>query len=622
MLARLVCVAFVLVAALGLDGCGDVASDYRGSEAHTDRILTSGDPHSLARGIGAAAGSARVIVKFRADREPTGDEVERAAWLSRRIGTSLGHGRALGRRTQSLRAESLSSARLLKALESLPEVEWAVEDRRQSIRSLPDDPLFPAGGAGANAVAIGQWFLRAPTDAIPAAVDAQRAWERQKGDPNVVVAVVDTGVITNHPDLNGKLRPGYDFVSDRYRAADGDRRDGNPDDPGDATVAGECEPAESAQRSSWHGTQVAGLIGAATNNGVGVASIGRNVSVLPVRVLGRCGGYDSDIIAGMLWAAGVSSNVGVGRPINVPNLHPAQVINISLGSQGNCSRAYSDALAQILENGVTVVAAAGNDTGYPVASPANCPGVIAVAGIRHSGTKVGYSNLGPQVSLAAPAGNCANLRGPCLYPLVTTTNSGLATPSLNTYSDSTNYSVGTSFAAPLVAATAALMRSANPRLTPVEIRRILQRTAQPFPVAGAQAEVQSCKAPVIGQEQLECYCTTSTCGAGMLNAYDAVSFAADLADANQPYRDSVERYNPERNQLQIAKVEVGAATYHNVVVSMGQLLSVGTQVARDYPVTRYDPASGVLAIAEVSVGRSSFLNVSITIRDVLQFGVP
>jgi len=620
---RLIWITLTLLAAGILNSCSEVSTQPRVSEADSLREVqllqhsSANVPNDSSKILG------RVIVKFRADRSLNLDALDRAGWLSKKLNTSVQHRRALGHHTQSLIAESLSSAQMVKALESLPEVEWAVEDRRQTIRSLPNDPLFLAGGTTTNRVAAGQWFLKTPTAATPSAIDAQRAWDHKKGDPSVVVAVVDTGVIANHPDLIGKVRPGYDFVSDLTTAADGNRRDSDPDDPGDATAAGECEPSEPAYASSWHGTQVAGLIGAATNNGIGVASVGRNVAILPVRVLGRCGGFDSDIIAGMLWAAGVSSNVGVGRgTVIYPNPNPAQVINISLGSQGNCTRAYSEAIDQIVQKGVAIVAAAGNDTGLAVALPANCPGVIAVAGIRHLGTKVGYSNIGPQVSVAAPAGNCVNLNGPCLYPLVTTTNSGKTNQAANTYSDSENYSVGTSFAAPLVAATVALMRSANPSLTPGVLKRILQRTAHPFPLSGAQSDVRSCKVPVDNQEQLECYCTTSTCGAGMLSAYRAVVFAADLRESNQLYREDVDRYDPETNQLQISKVEVGTITYHNVIVTVKQLLSVGAQEKRNYVTTRFDLADGVLTVAEVSVGKANYVNVDITIQDVVQVGVP
>src|SRR5690606_7790730 len=134
-----------------------------------------------------------------------------------------------------------------------------------------------------------------------------------------------------------------------------------------------------------------------------------------VRVLGKCGGYDSDIIAAMRWAAGLNLP---GAPLNPT---PAKILNLSLGGSGKCTSSYQQVIGDLETAGVLVVAAAGNDHG-PVDSPANCPGVLAVAGLRHIGTKVGYSSLGREVGISAPAGNCVNLGPPCLFSLATTSN--------------------------------------------------------------------------------------------------------------------------------------------------------------------------------------------------------
>ena len=151
--------------------------------------------------------------------------------------------------------------------------------------------------------------------------------------------------------------------------------------------------------------------------------------------------------------------------------------------------------------------------------------------MRHIGSKVGYSSIGPQVAISAPAGNCVNLNGNCLYPILTTINAGTTTPSSNTYSDGTNYSVGTSFATPIVAGAAALMLSVNPNLSPAEVKAKLQATARPFPTSGAtDASVTTCQAPS-SIEQLECYCTTSTCGAGLLDVGAAVAAVAPVSVA-------------------------------------------------------------------------------------------
>ena len=168
------------------------------------------------------------------------------------------------------------------------------------------------------------------------------------------------------------------------------------------------------------------MIAALTNNGLGMASVGRNVRVLPVRALGKCFGYDSDIIAGMRWAAGLTVP---GVPANST---PARVINLSLGADGPCTAAYQAVVNELVAAGTMIVAAAGNSAGHAVGAPANCVGVIAVAGLRHAGTKVGFSDLGPEIAISAPAGNCVNMTAgsPCLYPILTTSNSGATVPAV------------------------------------------------------------------------------------------------------------------------------------------------------------------------------------------------
>lgn len=488
---------------------------------------------------------ARVVVKYRADiatrRALTAGAGEGAAnrallpQHAARMGeltrVPLRNGRVLGPRTQALIGAGLSSEELVRRLRARPEVEWVEVDQRRRLLATPNDPLLMANQPAGVTPTAGQWYLRAPTGEVASSINALQAWNITTGSPSVTVAVLDTGIRPEHPDLKGKLYQGYDFVGlDRVGAAntaqDGDGRDPDPTDPGDWSNANECGSGEPASNSSWHGTQVAGLIGAATDNGIGMAGVGWQVKVLPVRVLGRCGGYDSDIVAAMRWAAGVSDNVGTTSVINVRNPNPARVINMSLGSQGACTNLYRDTIAELRNAGVVTVVASGNDAGLPVSVPADCPGAIAVAGLRHVGSKVGYSNIGPEVALAAPAGNCVNLDGNCLYPLLTTVNSGTKAATTSAYTDSSNYTVGTSFSAPLVAGTVGLMLSVDPSLTPAKTREILQTSARPFPttrpLVGGEAAVPACRAPDT-TEQLECFCTTTTCGAGMLDTGAAVA---------------------------------------------------------------------------------------------------
>jgi len=222
------------------------------------------------------------------------------------------------------------------------------------------------------------------------------------------------------------------------------------------------------------------------------------------------------------------------------------VINLSLGGEGTCDFAYQQAVTQVNALGAVVVASAGNSAGHAVRTPANCNGVIAVAALRHVGAKVGFSDLGPEIAISAPGGNCINVTpgSACLYPILTTSNAGTTTPGDHIYTDSFRRSLGTSFSSPLVAGTVALMLSAQPTLTPAQVRVVLQATARPFPTTGGDngdgTTVLQCTAPqfdAVGEpvDQLQCYCTIDTCGAGMLDAGAAVVGAkAGLAAAGVP----------------------------------------------------------------------------------------
>jgi serine protease len=476
---------------------------------------------------------ARVIVRYKAQSSlmralslgrPGGSGPQHAATLALRHGLALTDGRIIDRHIQVLRGgPGISSAALAARLAADADVEFAVPDRRVNIQAVPNDPLFAASAA--ISPVVGQWYLHAPQAPAVSAINAVGAWDISTGSAAVVVADIDTGVLPNHPDLVGKLYPGYDFVSDLVNAGDGNAADADATDPGDWAAANECGPGQPATTSSWHGTQTSSLIGAHTDNAVGMASVGYNVMLLPVRALGKCGGFESDIIAAMLWAGGVSDQ---------PNPHPARVLNLSLGGKGSCGAAYQGAVDQLTAAGVTVVVSAGNDRGLAVSAPANCAGAIAVAGVRHIGTKVGFSSVGPEVTLSAPGGNCVNSSGACLFPIVTATNTGLRSASAAgyTYSDSVHPSFGTSFAAPLVAGTAALMLSVNPALTPAQLKDLLSSSARPFPSSSSDPAVLECHVPD-GRIQDECLCTSSTCGAGLLDAAAAVS-AARAAGGGAP----------------------------------------------------------------------------------------
>lgn len=469
----------------------------------------------------------------------------RATTLGLRHSASLHARRSLDSRTHVFTATGMSSAELAKRLAADSEVEAVEVDRWWRHTSVPNDPLYAT--ASANGVSAGQWYLKTPDSTLVSAINMPAAWDLSTGN-GVVVAVLDTGVRLDHPDLAGQFKPGYDVVgynsnnsatADQIAAAnDGDGPDADPSDPGDWVSQADIDSGrlgtgctkDDIGNSSWHGTRVSGLIAALTNNGLGMAGVAYNAKILPVRVLGKCGGWQSDIDAGMRWAAGLTVP---GLPSN-PN--PAKVINMSLGSDGACSNIYQNAVTAVINAGVSVVAAAGNGVettststggGIGVGTPANCTGVIAVAGLRNVGTKVGFSNLGPQNTIAAPGGNCVNTSGACLYPILSTSNSGTTTPTAadNAY----NYAgTGTSFSTPLVSGTIALMLAVNSSLTPAEIKSKLMSSARAFPSVTGVAQ---CVAGTTASPQLECNCTTSTCGAGMLDAAAAVTAAAPAAPA-------------------------------------------------------------------------------------------
>jgi serine protease len=413
---------------------------------------------------------------------------------------------------QSATGESTEAT--LARLRADPDVESAEIDQRRFAHAVPNDPLF-----------TGQWYEQATQ---PAGIDAVTAWDTTTGRSDVVIAELDTGVRYDHPDLlaataNGRLLAGYDFVTDPAVANDGGGRDADASDPGDWITSADAATATfsgcTVENSSWHGTRVAGILGALSNNATGITGITWQPKILPVRVLGKCGGVDSDILDAMRWAAGL-------HVTGVPdNAHPAQIINMSLGGTGACTSAEQTVINEVVAAGVAVVISAGNEGG-PVDSPANCVGVAGIAGIRQVGTKVGFSSLGPEAALAAPAGNCVNASGACLFSIDTSINNGTTTPTTNGYTDQLNPNLGTSFSAPIVAGIAGLMTSVNANLKPAQLIARLKEGAKPFPVS-SDTTVPACHVPASSTDlqTAECNCTTSTCGAGMANAPGAIKAA-------------------------------------------------------------------------------------------------
>ncbi|MEL1266144.1 S8 family peptidase [Pseudoxanthomonas putridarboris] len=417
----------------------------------------------------------RFIVKYRDDSRARIDSGE----LQRSLGGALsgaGLGAAKGRaavsatklRTLAVGAELVRTSRkldrveaegLLRQLAADPHVAYVEVDARRYATLVPDDTYYNQY----------QWHFKDPVGGI----NLPTAWDSATG-AGVVVAVVDTG-ITPHSDLDANILPGYDFISDTFVSRDGDGRDANPLDEGDWNpVAGECYPGSPVQESSWHGTHVAGTVAELTNNAKGMAGAAFDAKVVPARVLGRCGGYTSDISDAVIWASG-------GTVAGVPaNANPAEVINLSLGGEGACSAVEQNAFNIAVANGSTVVVAAGNDadnvSGY---SPGNCTGVITVAATRITGGIASYSNYGNRIDIAAPGGGGSVDGNPGGY-VWSAGNAGTTVPTTETYFGMG----GTSMAAPHVAAVVALMQSvAETPLTSAQVLATLKATARPFPVA-------------------------------------------------------------------------------------------------------------------------------------------
>jgi serine protease len=514
-------------------------------------------PHTSA----PAPGSEHIIIKLRSAPSPAavssvaaavvaGSGQGRVAALAVRTGVALAGYRSITDDLHVLQPAApfggSSLADTLARLRADPQVQYAELDQRRYVHSVPNDALYS-----------GQWYLMPSSATTPAAIDAQTAWNTTTGAAGFVIADIDTGVRFDHPDLlaassGGRLLPGYCFISDPLVANNHTCPGPDASDPGDAITSAdlskpECANVTQTEYSSWHGTRVAGILGAITNNGAGIAGTTWNTQILPVRALGVCGGADSEIIAGMLWAAGVAV---AGAPSN-PN--PARVINLSLGGTGPCPLSWQDAIDQVTAMGVLIVASAGNEGG-PVDAPANCSGVAGVAGLRHVGTKVGYSNVGPELALGAPAGNCVNTGAgqQCVYTLTTTTNLGTQGPDANDYTGSyycdpttgssancpisgsqyRTYNLGTSFAAPQVSGIGALMLAVNPKLNSCQLIARLKEGALPYPQssAGESPQPAMCHVPsgTSDVQASECICTGDgrTCGVGMANAPRAVTAAA------------------------------------------------------------------------------------------------
>ena len=470
---------------------------------------------------------------------------ERARW-QRVLGAlpplQLVERRAVGESAQALRFQRpLSREQALALADTLSrdaEVAWAVPSSRERRLAVtvnpPDDQQYP-----------GQWWLQPNAVGNEGVAGYLPAWQRwTTGAAGAVVAVLDNGIVA-HPDLAGKITNGHDMVSDPAFSNDSTGRDTDPSDPGDWVDAADLQLQDykdfkcQLEQSSWHGTVIAGMLAANSNNSIGGASMNWFAPVLVVRVAAKCGADAVDIIDGIRWVAGLanvclrSDAQGVCQEVAPTLAQPrARIINISFGGDGECNSSnapYQPAIDAARARGVVIVAAAGNENAAPT-RPAKCDGVIGVAALNRNGLKATYSNFGPKLTVATVGGD-NHVPGDDRWAQVadsglrTVSNDGLTTAGPSNYA---NY-FGTSFSTPIVAGAISLMLSQNPALTADQIEQGLRVSARPH-VTSSVPGVGICSDANPGR----CLCTAATCGAGILDVDEALRYADALRLGN-PY---------------------------------------------------------------------------------------
>jgi serine protease len=343
---------------------------------------------------------------------------------------------------------ALETLAQIRQLQRTAGVVWAEPNYRRRLLFEPSDPAYQF-----------QWHY--PLINLPA------AWDITLGDPNVIVGVVDSGILSAHPDINGQLIGGYDFVNNADNAGDGDGIDPDPEDPGDGGNAGFS--------SSFHGTHVAGTVAASANNGIGVSGVAPDVRIMPLRAVGQDGGSTLDVRRAMCFAAGLSGTPGCPAVAGVPpNPTPVDVINLSLGG-GSFSQTEQRAIDDIRAAGVTIVAAAGNDSTSEPFYPAAYEGVVAVSAVTIQKTLAPYSSFGTYIDVAAPGGDSSTDIDGDGYgdSVLSTGGDDTLQPPEFTYP----FFQGTSMAAPHVAGVFALMKSVNGSLQPADFDRLLEQGA-------------------------------------------------------------------------------------------------------------------------------------------------
>ncbi len=398
---------------------------------------------------------------------------DRAAGLARRHGARLSRvgpsgivkielplqtrsarpGKNPGQDRSTTRAAKIETLEQIKRISMDPDVAYAEPNFIVRPAIVPDDTYLQH-----------QWNMDL--------IFAPEAWDLETGAPETTVAVIDTGLLYDHPDISanvlrdGSRVVGYDMISDPQSANDGDGPDPDPYDPGDA---------EEGQQSSFHGTHVAGIVSAASDNNRGVAGVSWNTRIMPVRVLGKEGGTTYDTVQAIYFAAGLPNDLGV-LPRVGSTVRPADIINLSLGGP-DFSQMLHDAVMQVVASGVIVIAAAGNESTGAEFYPAAFSEVTGVSAVDMAGDLACYSNFGADnADIAAPGGDL----------LSDLDNDGNADGILSTMGDDTGTGIdftyafyqGTSMAAPHIAGVAALMESVYDLLDPCIMKDLIRGTSE------------------------------------------------------------------------------------------------------------------------------------------------
>jgi serine protease len=409
---------------------GEVIVRFEGDTRSSKNLISPAGQEQMP-GMQVKAGAPGRGMLLRFDKETGRQQALRALGIRKSV--SHGHRHLAADPDQEYKLDTLQ---IIKSLRQRSDVRYAAPNYIRKALAIPNDPLYSR-----------QWHY--PLINLP------QSWDVTTGSNSVVVAVVDTGVLSDHPDLANRLTAeGYDFISDPSRALDGDGIDPDPDDPGDASLGG----------SSFHGTHVSGIIAAETDNDAGVAGVLWSTLIMPLRVLGLGGGTDYDILQAVRYAAGLENDSGT-----LP-LQKADIVNLSLGGI-NFSQAAQDVFSEVRAEGLIIIAAAGNSASTTLFYPAAYQGVLSVSAVDINQDWAPYSNFGPTIDVAAPGGdNSADVNLDGFPDGVLSTCGNDVTGSIDfVYC----YFQGTSMAAPHVAGVVALMKAVYPALTPEDVDILL-----------------------------------------------------------------------------------------------------------------------------------------------------